>query len=443
MRKVSLRLSLFIECVMFALVIFGGIHTLSYLNNTGKLPQPFFINANDTLMDWINPAYWAHNRGAYFAYESVYPPLSFVFLKFFSFPSCYRFDNIADRDCDWLAPIVLLTFYAFAVVAVFGVYWKRDRRTAIPRTCAIVVGLPMLYALERGNLIVVCFLFFVLAEGRLLRSRLLKAVSSALMINFKPYLLLTLAAHLIKRRWRWVEAVTIWGLVIYLVTFGLYGDGTPGQLIQNEIGFGAPPNTIVNLEWSFFNSTYITFYHLIQSSFDMTHFVGSQPVELMEWWIPTLIHIGEFGVMLCFLGALWKPGIASTYRLTALSIAVVLTSTNAGGYSQVLLFFLVLMERWEGPATITAIIITYILSVPVDIPITTLAYSQGVSWLTNRVVGVDIDLTVGQIVRPALVLIIQYALICATLSKLGKEVFQQIGQWRRGSETAVPAGEPA
>jgi hypothetical protein len=301
----------------------------------------------------------------------------------------------------------------------------------------------MLYALERGNLIVVCFLFFVLAEGRLLRSRLVKTVCSALMINFKPYLVLTLAAHLIKRRWRWVEAVTIWGLVIYLVTFGLYGDGTPAQIIQNQIDFSLPANIIINLEWSYFNSTYTTFYQLIQSSFDMTHFVGSRPVELMEWWIPFLIHVGEFGVLLCFVGALWKPGIASTYRLAALSIAVVLTSSNAGGYSQVLLFFLVLMERWEGPATITAIIVTYILSIPIDVPITTLAQNQGVSWLTNRWVGVEIDLTVGQIVRPALVLIILYALICATLSKLGSEVFRQVGDWRRGSEAPVPVAEPA
>ncbi|MBV8684712.1 MAG: hypothetical protein JO111_17695, partial [Caulobacteraceae bacterium] len=198
---------------MFALVIAGVIHALSYLQNTGKLPQPFFINANDTLMDWINPTYWAHNRGAYYAYESVYPPLSFVFLRFFSIPSCYRFDNIADRDCDWLAPVVLLTFYAFAIAAVFGVYWKRDRKTAILRAVAIVLGTPMLYAVERGNLIVVCFLFFVLAEGRLLKSRIVKTISSALMINFKPYLILTLAAHMIKRRWRWVEAVAIWGLL--------------------------------------------------------------------------------------------------------------------------------------------------------------------------------------------------------------------------------------
>jgi hypothetical protein len=443
MIKVSARISLYIECIMFGIIIWGVIHSALYLNENGALPQPFFMVPNDTLMDWISPTYWANNKGAYFAFQSVYPPLSFVFLKVFSIHSCYPYDGVSGRDCDWLAPVVLFTSYAFAVVAVFGVYWKRDRRTAIVRSGAIALGLPMLFALERGNLIVVCFLFFVLAEGRLLRSRLAKAVSSALMINFKPYLLLTLVPHLIKRRWRWVETVTVSGLVIYLVTFGLYGDGTPWQIIENEILFSEPPHTIVNLQWSFYNTTYTTFLHLIQSSFDMSHFVGSQPVELMEWWIPILIRAGQLGVLLCFVGALFKPNIASTYRLTALVISVVLTSTNAGGYSQILLFFLVLMERWEGPATITAIILTYILSVPIDIPITTLAHTQGVSWLTNREVGFDIKLTAGQIARPGLILIIQYALICATLSNMGKEISRQIAQWRRGSAAPVPAGEPA
>ena len=50
------------------------------------------------------------------------------------------------------------------------------------------LGLPMLYALERGNLLILCFTCFVLGYGDLLRQRWLRCLALASAMNFKPYL---------------------------------------------------------------------------------------------------------------------------------------------------------------------------------------------------------------------------------------------------------------
>ena len=51
----------------------------------------------------------------------------------------------------------------------WATYRISDARSALPRTIAMSLGLPMLYALERGNLLVPCFTCFALGYGDLIR----------------------------------------------------------------------------------------------------------------------------------------------------------------------------------------------------------------------------------------------------------------------------------
>src|SRR5436305_7091839 len=80
----------------------------------GKLPQPFVFDINDTFMDWFNTAYYAHNRGAYDTWQSVYPPLSFVFMRAFGIPACYANNPANARDCDVVGISTILLCYLIA-----------------------------------------------------------------------------------------------------------------------------------------------------------------------------------------------------------------------------------------------------------------------------------------------------------------------------------------
>ena len=216
-----------VEALLLMLMVWTVFRVLGVLVEEGRLPPPYFLNPNDTLMDLTNVAWWSDNPGAYYAYQSIYPPVSFVFLKVFTLHECYRFDSYFARDCDWLAPSVLCFFYLLSNTLIFLTFRKRDKRTALVRALAMAIGLPMLYGMERGNLVIVCMTFFVLGNGRLLKAAWLRWLCVGITINFKPYLILTLIPHAVTRRWRWFEGATLMAILFYMLTFAALGAGSP------------------------------------------------------------------------------------------------------------------------------------------------------------------------------------------------------------------------
>src|SRR5471030_3119130 len=155
----------------------------------GYLPQPFLYDLNYPLMGLYDTAYWANHSGVYDLGKSIYPPLSFVFLRLVTIHRCYGMSAFGGRDCDWLVRWVILGFYVLNSGLVYRCFRQLDPHTALQRAVAMCLGLPMLYALECGNLIIVGFTFFLLGYGGLVRSAPLRWAALGLSINFKPYLL--------------------------------------------------------------------------------------------------------------------------------------------------------------------------------------------------------------------------------------------------------------
>ena len=437
-----IRAGLVVEIALFLVIAYSVIFTMRFLLVEGRLPQPYFYGSSDTLMDWISVAYWSNNPGAYYAYLSVYPPIAFDFLRIFSIHACYRFDGSFARDCDWLARVMLCAFYVFANVSVYLVYRKRDRRTALWRTGAIAIGLPMLYAMERGNLVIVCFAFFVLGHGRLLRSAWLRWLSLAISIHFKPYLVATLLPQLVRRRWRWFEGAALAGLLVYVISYAMEGAGSPMELISNIVGFSDQP-VLLKFDGAYYTTTYQLIMDILKSTFPLMMSTGSQPLEIMAILFPAMLRIGQIGVIGCFVGAAWRPHSVPLYRLTAMSTALLITSTNAGGYSQIFLCFLVFLEPWRGPARVTALVTVYVLSISADYALTPLATATEYSWLTNRLVTYNLFVQAGELVRPGLLLLIEYALVAASVVDIVRARREEVsadGRSRSGVEHMRDAG---
>jgi hypothetical protein len=402
---------------MAGLILIALVRVVLFFSGAGYLPPPFFYNADDTFMDWYNTAYWAHVSGAYDQWLSIYPPLSFVFLRIFSIPACYRASSAVARSCDPVGIWVLLICFALNLVLVFLCFRAADRATAVPRTVAMGLGMPMLFALERGNLIVPCFTLVVLGHGRLIRSAWMKWVAVALTINFKPYLILLAAGPSVRLRWRWLEGCGLICVLIYIVTYALQGDGLPDVLARNTILFNIRTTAIV-FNSALFSTSYVSVLEAFKSALPITTFIGSQPVEIAEIVMPMAIRAGQAGVVLCFLLAVFRPTRISTSRMAALGMAAFLATTNPGGYAEVFLLFFVLFEPWRGAFRITALMATYLLCIPFDLPIVKIAHDVEDSFLSSRTVGNDISVNFGQFIRPGLVLLIDYGLVGASLIDL-------------------------
>jgi hypothetical protein len=410
--KIS-RTTLYLEAFFLMLVFAGMSDTFYIFLKEGYLQPPFMYDTLDDFMDGFNTAYWANNEGAYDMWGTVYPPLSFVFAKIFSIKACYVADSVAARACDWVLPWTLVVFLVINLYIVFRCFRLQDKTTSLVRTLAFGFGLPMIFALDRGNLILVAFTFFALAHGRLLRSARLRWLAMALSINFKPYLIVTLLPLVLRRRWRWLEGAGLAMVAVFLVTWGILGEGSFFEVLNNNLTFS---NLGGNAPFasSFYANSYIPIVKYIQSV-PATTYVGSQVLDIIDTVPAALIRLGQLGVIVAFLAAALRPYAVPTFRLTALAVTMAISSVEVGGYAQVFLLFLVFLERWKGIPLSIALISAYVLCIPDDRMAVSLYNHVTEDYLSGRTIYYPFGMSWGSFIRPGLVLVIEYALTAATL----------------------------
>ena len=402
------------ELLLTMLVVAGLVNVAIRFHYDGKLPVPFVFDTNDTFMDWFNTAFWAHNWGAFDNWRTVYPPLSFVFLKIFGISSCYAASGFVGRDCDWVGITAILFWYGLGSAVAALAFWRADPRTAVFRSVCFALGLPWLFTLERGNLILPCFTFFALAHGNLIRSPFLRALATAITINFKPYLVLPTFAWALKRRWRLLELAGIVTIFVYLLTFAILGDGTPGQLFANTLNFVQVVNGMV-YEFVTYSTSYGPFLEFNTYKFPARDFVPSSVVDALVFWIPIVIHASQALALLTLVGSWLQPRALGTSRLALLLLAAYLIGSSPGGYAETFLVFLLFLERWERPGPIIALTMGYLLSVSYDYPLGNFAVLHNTSWLGGRTVEAPVGMAIGMFLRPGLIVVMFWALALDSL----------------------------
>jgi hypothetical protein len=405
------------ELAAAAMVLAGIVFAAWKFGQTGYLPQPFYFRVSDSLMDLYTTAYWANNPGTYTKWMSLYPPISFVFLKVVTDARCYVHGDLAGRACDGRALVALLAVFAANIGLVYATYRTADRQTAIPRAVAMALGLPMLYALERGNLLVPCFTFFAIGWGGLVARPWLRWLALAVSINFKPYLMFSAAPFLARRDWVMVLVCGVFSIIIYVITLWLFGSGGPSQIIANEFRYSTEATKGLFLDLYYATS----FWPLIRILDAMpAHLrLASAPVSaFLSLALTVALRAAQLGTLLCAIAAAARPAAVDVRRFGALLAGVALTgfTTGSAGYAQIFLFFLIFFEPWRGPTRIVVLACAYLLCVPFDVALLPVVHEQTWSFLGGRAVTADFGLSVGHILRPALLLVIQFGLITLNLT---------------------------
>lgn len=403
------------EFLLLLSVLAGlGWTTLRYFVD-GKLPQPFIYDINDTFMDWFNTGVWAQNFGAFGVWRTVYPPLSFVFLRFFGSTRCYSTSGIDARNCDDVSVNVIILVYLIGAILALIAFRKHDRAIGNMRGIAFGLGLPLLFTLERGNLILVGFIFFVLAYGDIIKSRWVRLLSIAITINFKPYLVLPTFAYAIKRDWRRLELAGIATILLYFITYAMLGEGSPMELAANTANWVAFTNGLI-WEQVFYSTSYVPFLEFDSYRFPTRDFLGSRVVETMSMIIPIVVRMSIILTILTLVGAWLQPRALTTIRVMTILLAGSLINQSPGGYTEVFLVFLVFLERWERPGPIIAIIMAYLLCIPADYVFSTIIEVNGNSWLSGRSVMSSFGPAIGMFARPGLIIVMQCALALDSLA---------------------------
>lgn len=405
------------ELILLALIVAAVVNIIRSLIVDGYLPQPFIWDTNDTFMDWFNTAFWAHNSGAYSVWRTVYPPLSFAFLKLFSTPVCYVNDVFVGRNCDTFSIVSILSFYAAGMIAAGVVFHRRDPATGWIRTAALALSYPGLFVLERGNLIIPCFLFFVVAHGDLVRAGWLRAVAGAVTINFKPYLLIPILGHAIKRDWRALEKAGIATIAVYLISYGVVGGGSPMEIVDNTA------NWITFTSGSFIGEVYQTtsynaLFGVIEHGFPILKFTDSGAVEFWLRAIRVFMTTIQLIAVLAIAGAWLQPKALTLTRASLLLLTLSLTNQSPGGYTEVFVLFLLFLEPWRRPGQVAAIVCGYVIAIPYDYVFAQLPNIWSDSWLTGRAIVGYFGIAYGQFLRPAVLLLMLLFLSLDTLGRV-------------------------
>jgi hypothetical protein len=406
---------LYLEAGLAIAIVAGVAYAAWFALQRGYLPQPFYRDPSDTFMDLYNTAYWANHDGAYEIWRSIYPPLSFVLLKLVTTHKCYVATASLARSCDGGVRAWLFLAYA-ANWALLGVYYFRQNpSTALMRTVATAAGLPMLYALERGNLVIVALAALLAAAPGLLKANWLRALFFALAFNLKPYIFVLWAPYLLGRRWSALALTMLAVATIYALNWALEGSGSPLTLVVN-VGMlmrHTAANTWNNLYYA------TTYWRLIAALTD-----GFPPGVALAAWAQGLIRFaltlaivgGQIGAGCCLALAAIRPKRIVGERLMAVALLLSFTSFGASGYSAVLLLPLAFRERATGWLSWVVVASAYLLCLPADVVLAPLIHTTAYSYLGGRTVTVDFGFSLGQIVRPGLLLAMEYALIGLVLA---------------------------
>ena len=125
-------------------------------------------------------------------------------------------------------------------------------------------------------------------------------------INFKIYLIATLAGSVLKQRWRQMEGFAVGIVVVYLISYMVLGRGGIPLLLLNFTRYNYfPPAASINaIQYA---PTYTDMLKLLKGPFPIMNFLGSRPMEVMENVFPVAMKLGEMGVFACFAGVIWRP----------------------------------------------------------------------------------------------------------------------------------------
>jgi len=404
------------EALLAAAVGAGLLYCIWFFLRAGYLPQPFLYDVRAPLIGLYETAFWANHDGTYGVGENIYPPLSFVVARLFSIHRCYAQSPIVGRACDMMARWVLLAFFTLNIALVYRAY-RGLGVVALTRTAAVALGLPMLYALECGNVIILTFTAFVLGCGDLLRSEWGRRIALVTAINFKPYLLVLLIPPLLRRRWVWVAWTCAAGAGLYGLTWALQGGGSPAELLRNLEIYAAG---VAHRPWSdvYYATSFWPLIHYVASDYAVLGLAGPGGAGAWVLVLEILMRLAQAGVAISLFAAAARPRSADVNRLSAMILAMVLTTivTGQSGYVQIFLFFLIFREPWRGAARITILSAAYLLCIPADITILPVIHGSAHSVLGGRDVSIVFGVSVGQLARPAVLLVIQYGLIYLNLA---------------------------
>jgi hypothetical protein len=161
-----------LNSLLHVLVVLNGLFLLKilyYVLFLHHLPPPFYYDANNTFFDFFEISRMSFMSGLYENTSPNYLPFVFGLGRLFSPLSCDLTNPYNFRICALPSALWVTFFYVLAAI-LLGRYLRQNhlnkaKLTTILKIDFILLTSPMLlYALERGNYIILTLLLLVIYE---------------------------------------------------------------------------------------------------------------------------------------------------------------------------------------------------------------------------------------------------------------------------------------
>jgi hypothetical protein len=379
-----------------------------YFQNHRYLPAPFIYNKFDTFMDLYNSMWWGMQDFKYTLWGSVYPPLNFLILdaiRLLFYGPITVSTSLDFRDID-ITPALLMCSLDLAApfIVVASPLWSTLRplhRVLIAAGAAL--SPPLLFAMERGNLIVLALIALPMV---LSRETIWKIAGVAILINLKPYFAVLLLAFAIARDWRGMIQATAAAGALFVFT-GLLNDPNFLAFIPNIFSFADAEQLLSGREVLALPSSISAFSYVIRLALK-TSISSGFPVALVETIIP-LIEVAKMAGLAALLASMLvaRDRLRDSEIVAGLIVIIVNLGFWVGGYSQI--FYLACIPILLGMqfrALHLAIVAAIFL--PLDlIVLLTEQLGPNVVYPSLEIVPLDFQLGLGTVLRPLL----NYALL--------------------------------
>lgn len=388
---------------VLALQLSGLLYFSWFLWHHGHLPSSFVFEKNDTFMDLYHALFWANNSARYTEWKSVYPPLNFIFLKLVNFiflGNASASNGFDLRDAAHPVTVFFLcTYLAIPAFVLKSKLWSQF--TSIEKIIfyfIIILSTPMLFVLERGNLIIFSLAFLALILNS---DGLIRAFWLALLINLKPYFAVLLLYYLVRHDWRGFWKCTLISTLLFATT-GLLLDEHFLYFFINLFSFSqsTPPfstKTALALSSSISVFSYVLNEEAIKQSSKYSqhlnlHVIGSL-IDFIKWLVLTWTVAELFKN---------QNRLSDNQIIAVLLVIISNFGIWVGGYS--LIFYVAILPVFLGMKSSSVyMLILNIMILPIDfIPLAKSISGEQFSYLTNSTVDVYWTLGLGNIFKPVL-----------------------------------------
>jgi hypothetical protein len=384
--------------IIFSFSILNLIYFTIFYNKFGYLPNPFIFDKNNTFMDFYNPLYWAFNKTQYTLYNSIYPPINFIILDSFCllFSCSNASDSFIFRDLNKNFNLILIIcFYGSLFISFYSIRSSLlglRKLEIIILFLAISISPPVLFALERGNLIFLVLPLICIALK--IRNKLSKLIIFGLIINIKPYLLILLLHefNIFKYKIKLILYLILSVLFIFLISSYFYDINYLNYFMGYFIfanKFPAPATDILSLPFSLSSLT-----TLRKLSANFHHYS-------VILFLPLIIN--TVTILVLTAATLTKKLTSDEFILSSFLITVNFTSL-LGGYAYLLYIPFLPFFFKVGNTKKYLVILSCIFFLPIDfIRIVNLHEMYIDSYIGQVLIGqINQYLTLGSFLRPIL-----------------------------------------